>query len=90
MPLMCGRHGSHYWAPTHERHGDHWVISEVPEMLRKSVRRVIFSTRGTDITGVFTPQNGVFAFLWGLGGCRGIDLNGFRCVSWSSDSVDSV
>ena len=90
MLLMSGRHGSHYWAPTHERHVDHWVISEVPEVLRKSVRRVIFSTIGADITGVFNPQNGVFAFLWGLGGCRGIDLNGFRCVSWSSDSVDSV
>ena len=59
-------------------------------MLRKSVRRVIFSTIGADITTVFNPQNGVFAFLWGLRGCRDIDLNGFRCVSWSSDSVDSV
>ena len=63
-------------AHTVERCGNRWRISEIPEVLRNAVSRVIFSTRDTDITRVDTPQNGVFAILWGLGVCRATDLNG--------------
>ena len=88
MPLIRRGASRGLHAPTNERHGDHWVISEVPEMLMNAVRRVIFSTIGTDITGVFNPQNGVFAFLWGLGGSRGIELNGLWHISGGCGSIE--
>ena len=67
-------------AHTVERCGDRWRISEIPEILRNAVSRVIFSTRDTDITGPLTHQNGVFAFLRGLRACGAIDLNGLWCI----------
>ena len=77
-------------ARTGERHGNRWRISEIPEMLRNAVSRVIFSTRDTDITGPLTHQNGVFAFLRGLRACGAIDLNGLWCIPGRCDDVQRM